>query len=605
MLNETETEDQRLVGLTRAVSRRSLLRGAGVGAAGLAAAALIGCGSKKKETAAKPSGSSAAGTAAAPTGPAPGTTVKLETDPNLPLPLMIPEPNKPPKAGGVMNIGVSWDVSTMDPAKSAAGGTITVPNTSYNRLIGFVSGVHMNRTKLEYKPELAESWERTPDGLTYTFKIKPGIKWQNVAPLNGREFVAADAAFAYQRYQASGPHQSYWTEVSKIEAPDKGTLKITLKKALADFIVPLAGRYQTIFPKELVDDNSIDKKVVGTGPMILKEATQGQQVVFEKNPDYFGGKVLLDGFKYRILPDFATRLAAFRAGQIEYGYSIAGKLTDVKNIQKSNPDVQVYMNQLLGGGYGFGMNLQNPKFKDERVRRALSLANDHFSTRDVIYEGIGQALPDIPWTYAFDKAPDVAKGEIGQWVKPNGDPAEAKKLLEAAGVPNLTIDAIYYTYATYDEQRAQVLADQFKKAGITLNAKKADYTEFNSTWVGAKLPEATTSGWGAAGFDADNYFYNQINSKSPGNRWRISDAQIDEWSEAQRTELDPAKRKEIQLKIWDRLYKDQMYRIPQVGGNSFEIMQPWMRGFRSGGPAGSSSFYYDWGEQIVDMWIDK
>lgn len=111
------------------------------------------------------------------------------------------------------------------------------------------------------------------NGLAYTFKITVATTWQNIAPLNSREFVAADAAFAYRRYQKEGVHRSYWTGVSKIERPDKGTLK----KPLTDFITPLAGRYQTVFLKELVDDRPIDKKVVGTGPMILKDATQGQQ----------------------------------------------------------------------------------------------------------------------------------------------------------------------------------------------------------------------------------------------------------------------------------------------------------------------------------------
>jgi peptide/nickel transport system substrate-binding protein len=141
----------------------------------------------------------------------------------------------------------------MDPTKSAAGGTITVPNTGYDRLIGFASGIHYDPIKLELKPELATSWERSPDGLVYTFKIRPNVKWQNVAPLNGRPFVAADAAFAFQRYQKEGVHTAIWSEVDKIEAPDAASLKITLKKPLADFINSLGGRYQTIFPKELVD----------------------------------------------------------------------------------------------------------------------------------------------------------------------------------------------------------------------------------------------------------------------------------------------------------------------------------------------------------------
>src|SRR5262249_50339970 len=155
---------------------------------------------------------------------------------------------------------------------------------------------------------------------------RPGVKWQNLPPLNGRQFVAADAAFAYQRYQTEGVHQSLHSEVAKFEAPDAGTLKITLKKPLADYINNLGGRYQTIFPKELVDDGSIDKVVVGTSSMIMRDAKAQQQVTFEKNPDYWQGKIHLDGLVFKIVPDNTARIAAFRAGQLEYGYALAGKL---------------------------------------------------------------------------------------------------------------------------------------------------------------------------------------------------------------------------------------------------------------------------------------
>ncbi|MBX7110956.1 MAG: ABC transporter substrate-binding protein [Dehalococcoidia bacterium] len=598
------SETTERLGVHLPIDRRTVLRGGTLALGGIAAAALIGCGGDDEET------PTATGTAAAT-----GTTTaanknqnpaQLVKDPNLPYPFGIAEPDKPAKAGGVLNVGVSWDVSTMDPSKSAAGGTITVPNVGYDRLIGFVSGIHYDPLKLELKPELAASWERSPDGLVYTFKIRPGIKWQNVAPLNGRAFVAADAAFALQRYAKEGVHQSIHSEVDKFEAPDAGTLKITLKKPLADYLNNLGGRYQTIFPKELVDDGSIDKTVVGTSSMILRDAKAQQQVTFERNPDYWQGKVNLDGLVFKIMPDGAARIAAFRAGQIEYGYALASKLSDVKNIVGTNPNVQVFMSGGTAGGYGFGMNLQNPKFKDERVRRAISLSMDHDTTIQVIYEGYGVSGPDQPWAFIFPKLPDYKKGELGPWVKAAGDPAQAKQLLDAAGVKDLAINATYYTYAQYDADRPQLLTDQMRKSGITLNARRVEYTEFNSQWVGGKLEEATTSGWSAAGFDADNYFYNQIYSTSPGNRHRLSDPQVDQWADQQRTELDPNKRKDIHKKIWDRIHTDQMYRISQAAGYAYEVQQPWLRGWRgAGGALGSSSYFYDWGEQLIDVWLDK
>jgi len=133
---------------------------------------------------------------------------------------------------------------------------------------------------------------------------------------------------------------------------------------------------------------------------------------------------------------------------------------------------------------------------------------------------------------------------------------------------------------------------------------KAAYTEFNSQWVAARLPEATTSGWVALGFDANTFFYNHLHSKSPGNRWQIKDPQLDEWADQQSVELDPKKRRELHKKIWD-YDLDQMYRPPLPAGYGFEILQPWLRGIRFGGIFGSNSSYYDWGAQIEGAWLDK
>ncbi len=294
--------------LERHVGRRAVLRGSLLGGAGLAAAALIGCGDDEEE----PSG--ATGTA---TGGGDDTAAidmgddergHYVKDDDLPYPYNFPEPKTEPKPGGVMVVGATWDVGPMDPTVSASGGTVTVPNMTYNRLLGIDRGPDadvFNAPVLE--PELATSWERSPDGMTFTFKIDPRVKWQNLPPLNGRQFVAADAAFALNRYKTEGVHQQYYTNVDTITAVDDSTLKVTMKRPVADFLNPLGSNKQTIFPKELVDSGEIGKRLVGTGPMILKEATAGQRVTFDKNPDYWETKVLLDGFEFRIMPEHSAQ----------------------------------------------------------------------------------------------------------------------------------------------------------------------------------------------------------------------------------------------------------------------------------------------------------
>ena len=612
----------------RSVGRRTLLRGGLVGGAGLAAAALIGCGGDDDDdddeaaTQTTTSGTTTTATTS-------GTTSTTTTDSSATdgggddggdgaaevrgarrarpgsgaaVPYNFPEPNKTPVAGGIMKVAATWNFQSIDPIDSAAGGTVTIPNMVYNRLIGFKRGPGADVFQPEIEPELAASWERSPDGLTFTFQIQPNVTWQNVAPLDGRAFTAEDARFALDRYANEGVHKSYYANAGGMEAPDDGTLKINMAKATADFLNPLASNKQTIFPRELVDDGSIETSAVGTGPMILTGLELGQNVEFDKNPDFWEREVLLDGFEFLLMPDHVARLAQFRVGNIDYAYSLVSSVRDLNEVLQTNPDVQVNFIPVTANGLSLGMNLTLPKYQDVRVRRALSLAIDRQEILDIVYDGLGKALNTIPWPFLFEEEATIESGLAGNWLR--YDPDEAVKLLQAAGAEDLEIINSYYAYTKGFEQHTEVIQAQLQKAGIKMGGGKVDYTEFNSQWVPSKLPDVSTSAWSTSGYDADNWFHGQVHSQSPGNRWRINDAEIDEWAEAQQIELDPEARKALWQKIWDK-DADQSYRPTIPSGFWLEVYQPWLRGIRFTGTApGDNNSYYTWGDQVQSGWID-
>ena len=445
----------------------------------------------------------------------------------------------------------------------------------------------------EIVPELAASWERSPDGLTFTFDITPGVTWQNVAPLNGRPFVAEDARYALERYSTDGVHKAYYLNVAGFEAVDDATFKINMAKPTADFLNPLASNKQTVFPRELVDDGSIGTVAVGTGPMILTGADPAANVTFDKNPDYWEREVLLDGFEFRVMPDHVARLAQFRVGNIDYAYGLVSTVRDLNEVLQTNPDVQVNFIPITYNSISLGMNHTLEKYQDVRVRRALSLAIDRQEILDIVYDGIGKALNIIPWPFLFEEEATIESGLVGNWLR--YDPDEAVKLLQAAGAEGLTVENSYYAYTSGIEQTTEVAQAQLQRAGITMSGGKVDYTEFNSQWVPQKLPDISTSAWSTSGYDADNWFHGQVHSESPGNRWRMNDPEIDVWAEAQQLELDPAARKDLWQKIWDQDL-DQVYRPTLPWGFSLEVYQPWMRGIRFTGTApGDNNSYYTWG----------
>lgn len=573
------------------LSRRRMLRGAALGSGGLAAIATVGCGGDDDDApAATTSPGSTQGSS--PTANAQPQGFQRNFD----------EPTGQAKAGGTMRIANDWDVSILDPIKTAAGGTIVKCNLVYNRLISYNTGVTApDDTQLTLVEELAKLPEQ-PDDLTYVFKIPADVKFHNVAPMNGRTLVADDIVYAYDRYATAegSVHTVYFQDVDKMEAVDDTTVKFTLKTPNPDFTVPLGTRYLTIFPRELVEANLIETQAVGTGPMILKELVKSDHVTFEKNPDYWRGDVHLDGMEFRIQPDAASRLAAFRAGQVDFSYGLLGSKRDADNLIGSNADVKMNIQQPFAAIFGLSLNLENPKFQDERVRQALMLGMDRETMLQIIYEGYGAALPTIPWSYIYDAEPGAE--QMGKWWK--YDPTEAKALLSAAGAEGLSFKVIYHEYtAAGNTQQLEIMSDTYKQIGVNMEVSRVPYTEFNSQWIQRTYEEAA-DGWQALGFDANNYFYNHLNSSSPSNRWRIKDAELDTLTTKQRNELDAEARKEVWKQIWD-LVLDKAYRIDKPSGTGFTAYQPWLHGLRWGGPLGSNSSYYDWGQQIHNTWLDK
>ena len=237
------------------------------------------------------------------------------------------------------------------------------------------------------------------------------------------------------------------------------------------------------------------------------------------------------------------------------------------------------------------------------MRRAISIGIDRSELLDIVFDGLGRALHVIPWPYVYDEEPTIESGKLGNWLR--HDQAEATKLLLAAGAEGMEMNNSYYPYSTAYAQTAEVVQAQLSRAGINMTGGAVDYTEFNSQWVPRMLPDASTSAWATSGYDADNWFHGQIHSDSPGNRWRIDDAEMDAWAEAQQIELDPDARRDIWQKIWDKDL-DQIYRVPLPLGFSFHVYQPWLRGVRfTGTSPGDNNSYYSWGPQLPYAWLDK
>ena len=589
--------------------RRDVLKGAFAGGLGLATAAIIGCDDDDDDD------DDATTPGAAATTPA---TETAEPEAEVPeavrlmneqaerdgsrYPYAYADPPGEPKEGGVLKVAVSWQVGTFDLTKSQAGGSVSVPDTTYNRLLGFVHGPEAIKFERVLEPELAQDWEQSPDGLEHTFNLAQGVKFHNVPPLDGRDFTAEDVLFAYQRQSSEGVGTAPFGLVENMEVVDDHTFRMTLSKPSPDFLFPFAERWMSIYPRELVDEGIIDTAAIGTGPLIVREIEAGSHVILDTNPDYWepnrhGRGPWLDGLEFRIMSDIEARRGQFRAGQVEFAFRIPSTPQEAEVLLSTNPDIVVLADPILSNGRAVGFNNTTPKFQDDRVRGALSLGLDREQNVQVLYDGIGTYMPGAAWPFVFDQTP--TGDQLGPWWR--YDPDEAVKLLQAAGQENLQF-RLFMAPENDPRNELELMQEQWRGIGVTVDLDQVGYTEFNAKWVQADYDEAA-AGFGASG-GADGSYHSDVHSQSPVNRWHIDDPQIDEWADAQRVELDPVARRELHTNIWFRLL-EKAYRIELAITFSLSAYQPSLRFVRYAGAFGSYHWFNRWGDPFPDVWIDE
>src|SRR5688572_19559399 len=190
------TDSPRPVGARRRLSRREFVRISGYG---VGAAALV-TGGRRRALAA--------------------TT----------YPDWLPASTKTPKRGGVLTRASAWDPPMIDPRLTQSVGLYQFAGLTSNRLVRYVfSDEASHAVDMSLKGDLAESWQSSPDFRVWTFKLRQGVKWQNVPPLNGREFVAADVKYCFEAYAKEGVQTFTFQEIEGIETPDKYTARVHLK----------------------------------------------------------------------------------------------------------------------------------------------------------------------------------------------------------------------------------------------------------------------------------------------------------------------------------------------------------------------------------------
>src|SRR5215469_1863590 len=281
-----------------------------------------------------------------------------------------------PRRGGVLLAVIGADPPSLDPHQESTFANIELVAPLYSTLLQF--------DPYKYPKiigDLATDWKISPDGLTYTFKIHPGVRFHDGSPLTSADVKASYDKIVFPPTGVRSVRKNAYSAIEKVEAPDPVTVVFKLKFPSASLLDNLASPWNVIFPKKYLDQdpNYFKTHVVGSGPFKFKNYTRGSTFEGERNPDYFvKDRPYLDGYKFFISPETTVRAAAIRSGRayIEFR-DLPG--AEVEAIRKQLGDKIAVQEVSATGWWGISVNNTIKPFNDARVRKALTLGLDRYT----------------------------------------------------------------------------------------------------------------------------------------------------------------------------------------------------------------------------------
>ncbi len=422
--------------------------------------------------------------------------------------------------------------------------------------------------KLEAQPHLAENIDISSDSLTYTVKIKQGVKFHD-----GVELTVDDVIFSYgigKDPGYAGPYKSSFDMIESMNKIDNYTVVFKLSRIDVTFY-PTTLSFG-ILPKHLLEKVPVaemgeyaafNKKPIGTGPFKLAEWVEGQYVKVEKNPDYFDGNPKIDSITYKIVPDQNSLVLALQSGEIDYG---AVPSTDIQTVRGWVDSKNMRVEEGLDLSYTYiGYNLKNPLFADKRVRQALTSAINRDEIVKFVLEGEGEVadVPESPLSWAYNDS--VSKFPY--------DPAKSLQLLKEAGwekaadgkLKNAKGEVFKFSLQTSAGNKARediinIVKDQLLVLGIEVNIEAIEFQALVEKLTTSRKYDAIVIGWGLGAFpDLYDIFHSDNSAEGSYNFVFYKNPKVDSLITQARQTPDKTKYKELYAQIYKQISEDQPY----------------------------------------------
>lgn len=520
-----------------------------------------------------------------------------------------PTDEGPPQTGGVYRIRIVG-TPPLDPYSNTTYRAQVQAGFTMSRLFMFKTGPQPQVAyDYEIVPDLAQSYEVLDGGLQYAIKLHPAARFHQKPPVNGRPVTTEDVRASFERFRSipKNPNKTAFGTaddplIEKVESPDERTLLLKLARPFAPVLSLLANpSYLWIFPREAGGGYQADKEQIGSGPFVLDSIQADVEVRFLRNPHWhFSPRPYIDTVVHAIIADTAQEVAQFQAERLD---SAGLGFEDKAAVAQSNPKVRWLTYTPTTYTFIAPQLRGTSVWKDERLRRALSLAIDRDAWLELLYGGgNGRYLGALP--ASFGK----------WWVDPQGrdagpggryyqhDPKEARALLRAAGQEGLTFRYIYSAnaYGERFNKGAEATAKMLKEAGFAPQSVTQDflreYSDPRGTFFGHY--EGAFYGLATPFQEPHDYFFNMFHSKSKRNHAGVNDPELDRMIDDQARTLDAGARLK---KVHDiqRYLMERLYYIALAVGDAYTGLQPWVRRYQHSATYGAGA------ETFAQLWLDR
>ncbi|MGG7622053.1 glutathione ABC transporter substrate-binding protein [Bacillus coreaensis] len=444
--------------------------------------------------------------------------------------------------GGTLVVARQTDAESLDPQFTSSISTVSIVHHHvYENLV-------QHNEDMEIEPMLAESWKQIDD-ITWEFYLRDDVTFHDGTPFNAE--AVKKTIDRSQDPEVASPRAIMFSSVKEVEVVDEFTVRFHLKEQFAPLLSNLASHEGAIQSPKAIDElgKDLGQQPVGTGPYKFVSWTPGDEIVFEKNPDYWGDPGKTDKIVWKIVPEDSTRLAMLETGEAQVAEPIPS--ADMERIKESST-MNLYTSEALGTEW-VGFNTSAKPLDDVRVRQAISHAIERSSLIDGVYSGVGTLATSTLGKKVFGFSNDLPSYEY--------DLEEAKRLMKEAGYEDGLEITITTTETRERQNLAEVLQSQLKGIGIDVKINLMEAASYYEAAANGQI-EMFIGSWRNATGDGDYNQFNLFHSSSigpTGNYFYFNNPEVDALIEKGRAVMDPTERKEVYHQLQTIELEDALY----------------------------------------------